>query len=86
MAWDRRRRGPREHASYPDVRERLTEAFKAMRKKGILARQNFSCCTSCGSSELAVMITARGGDPATAKVVVQERCETEGVRVRFTRR
>ena len=53
MAWDRRRRGPREHASYPDVRERLTEAFKAMRKKGILARQNFSCCGGCGSYELA---------------------------------
>ena len=32
---------------------RLTNAFKLMRKAGLLARQNFSCCSNCGGYELA---------------------------------
>ena len=32
---------------------RLDNAFKQMRKSGLLARQNFSCCQTCGCYELA---------------------------------
>lgn len=30
----------------------LTKAFKELRKAGYFARQNFSCCQSCGWSEV----------------------------------
>lgn len=50
-------------------KDRVNAAFKALRKLGYLARQNFACCSSCGSYELGAMITDRGGDPDTAKVV-----------------
>lgn len=33
----------------------LTEAFRLMRKRGLLARQNFSCCQNCGCSEMDTM-------------------------------
>lgn len=32
---------------------RLGSAFRAMRKAGLLARQNFSCCGNCGGYEMA---------------------------------
>jgi hypothetical protein len=37
---------------------RLNVAFAAMRKAGIVARQNFSCCGSCAGYEIATDITA----------------------------
>ena len=33
--------------------DKITSAFKALRKHGYTARQNFSCCSSCAWSELA---------------------------------
>lgn len=30
-----------------EMKERLGRAFRAMRKAGLLARQNFECCSSC---------------------------------------
>ena len=30
------------------LKDKLTEAFKDLRKKGYFARQNFLCCQSCG--------------------------------------
>lgn len=33
-------------------REALKQAFKAIRKHGIAARMNFSCCSSCGHYDL----------------------------------
>jgi hypothetical protein len=50
-------------------KDRVTAAFKELRKRGYTCRQSFTCCGSCGSYELAEMVTARGGDPDTAKVV-----------------
>ena len=47
-----------EHAfdsrTWPQVTDcdRLDAAFKALRKKGIVARQNFSRCQTCGHSEI----------------------------------
>ncbi|MFD7575270.1 DUF6891 domain-containing protein [Streptomyces sp. NPDC059810] len=32
--------------------ERLTRAFEALRESGITARENFTCCRTCGESEI----------------------------------
>jgi hypothetical protein len=40
-------------------RDRLADAFKALRRQGYLARANFSCCGSCGSYELGERLAAR---------------------------
>lgn len=45
--------------SESSVFDKVTEAFKRMRKHGIIARQNFSCCTGCACSELATLLDAR---------------------------
>jgi hypothetical protein len=55
----------------------VTAAFKELRKRGYVCRQSFTCCGSCGSYELAKMVTARGGDPDTAKVVWYHRQDAE---------
>jgi len=34
-------------------RENLSTAFKLMRKAGLIARQNFTCCSSCGGYAMA---------------------------------
>jgi len=34
-------------------KEKLNNAFKLLRKAGLIARQNFGCCGSCGSYEIA---------------------------------
>lgn len=38
--------------------ERLDEAFAELDRQGIVARQNFTCCQSCGHSEIANEIEA----------------------------
>ena len=35
----------------------LNRAFALMRKRGIIARQSFSCCSSCGGYELASLVS-----------------------------
>ena len=44
----------REQASWtaPTDCDRLDAAFAALEKSGIVARQNFSCCGSCGAGEI----------------------------------
>ncbi|MGL4808389.1 MAG: DUF6891 domain-containing protein [Giesbergeria sp.] len=37
---------------------KLNVAFSLMRKAGLVARQNFSCCGSCAASELTTDIVA----------------------------
>ena len=41
-------------ASWPQFThcDRLDAAFAALERKGIVARQNFSCCGTCGSTEI----------------------------------
>lgn len=34
------------------IKQSITKAFNCLRKKGILARQNFLCCQTCGSYDL----------------------------------
>lgn len=41
---------------------RLNLAFKAMRKAGLIARQNFSCCCGCAGYELATAVTDMSAD------------------------
>ncbi len=46
--------------------DKLDAAFAALERKGVVARQNFSCCGNCGSSEIWDEIDAArdAGDPA----------------------
>lgn len=46
--------------------DRLDAAFAALDRKGVIARQNFSCCGNCGSSEIWDEVDAArdAGDPA----------------------
>ena len=41
-------------AEWPEVTDydRLDAAFRSMEAKGIVARQNFTCCGTCGSTEI----------------------------------
>jgi hypothetical protein len=38
--------------AYPTDCDRLDEAFEALNEIGIVARQNFSCCQNCGTTEI----------------------------------
>ena len=40
-------------------REKLTKAFKLLRKEGLIAKQNFSCCGSCASYEIGEQAKTR---------------------------
>ena len=40
------------HKNYNKFKPELLKVFKELRKQGIVARTNFSCCGSCGSYEL----------------------------------
>lgn len=42
-----------QHRTIAENKERLNKAFKLLRKAGLIARQSFGCCGSCGSYELA---------------------------------
>jgi hypothetical protein len=46
--------------------DRLDAAFAALEADGIIARQNFTCCTTCGSSEIweEVRVAQAAGLPA----------------------
>ncbi|MGW0732446.1 DUF6891 domain-containing protein [Streptomyces sp. NPDC002851] len=50
--------------------ERLTRAFTALQEAGITARENFTCCRSCGDSEIA----AEGGPDARGFVYFHSQC------------
>jgi len=46
--------------------DRLDTAFEALQARGILARQNYSCCGSCGVAEIHAEIAAAEQEPARA--------------------
>ncbi|MFC5645245.1 DUF6891 domain-containing protein [Kitasatospora cinereorecta] len=50
--------------------ERLTRAFTALQKAGITARENFTCCRSCGQSEIG----GEGGPNARGFVYFHTQC------------
>lgn len=47
-----RRRYRHDHKDAPEVKARLTEAFKALRKQGYVTRQSYLCCGSCAASAI----------------------------------
>jgi hypothetical protein len=50
-------------------KDRISAAFKALRKLGYVARQNFMCCGSCAGAAIAEDVERKGGNPDTAKSV-----------------
>lgn len=50
-------------------KDKVKAAFKALRKIGYIARQNFLCCSGCANAQLANEVEAKGGDLETAKHV-----------------
>lgn len=36
-----------------EFKEKINKAFRILRKKGYIAKQNFLCCQGCASAELA---------------------------------
>lgn len=40
-----------------DIKARLTKAFRELRREGFIARQNFACCGSCASYEIAKSVS-----------------------------
>ena len=57
-------------AQVPRIKERITRAFAAMRKRGILARQRMPCCQSCSGARIADMLDQRANreDPKKRKI------------------
>lgn len=41
-----------------DLKSKVTKAFRALRKRGIVARRNFKCCGSCASAAIQCEIEA----------------------------
>lgn len=42
-----------------DFKAKMSNAFKAMRSEGLMARQSFSCCRNCAGYELATTLKAK---------------------------
>lgn len=57
-------------ADVPMMKERLSTAFAAMRKRDILARQKLLCCQTCGLSQIQSMLEQRATrkDPKRRKI------------------
>lgn len=49
-------------ATIKDTKLKIAKAFRSLRKKGVLARTNFSCCTTCGNFEMDRDATALAED------------------------
>jgi len=55
--WSHRKRT---HEKYADAKTKVDLLFKALRKKGYIARQNYLCCGSCGAYELGELFSKKG--------------------------
>lgn len=49
------------------AQEKLVRAFALVRKRGVIARQNYLCCTGCASSAIAVEINDKVTKDARVK-------------------
>jgi len=57
-----RNRRYRDHSDFMltnGMKFQLNAAFSAMRKAGLVAKQNFSCCGGCAGSELSTIVAQR---------------------------
>ena len=69
-----------EQASWPAVTDcdRLDAAFAALESRGIVARQNFTCCQSCGHGEIYDEVEgARGAGRAVRGYAFYHQQDTE---------
>lgn len=57
MSYEEKRRA-REEATFAS-QEKLNEAFKLLRKEGLIARQRFSCCRGCAGCEIADEVSGK---------------------------
>ena len=65
----------RDQARWPSVTDcdRLDRAFQELEQRGIVARQNFACCQTCGNSEIGEPIAeARKKGPVKGYVYYHE--------------
>jgi len=46
------------HSNTAELKSRLTEAFKVLRKEGFFARQNFWCCQTCACDDIGTKVEA----------------------------
>jgi len=44
------------HPDYETLKPLIGNAFKTLRRRGLIARQNFMCCSSCAGYDLATRI------------------------------
>jgi hypothetical protein len=42
------------YSTYLDIKRLVLDTFTQLRKLGIIARSNFSCCQNCGCSEISL--------------------------------
>ncbi|MFJ7072783.1 DUF6891 domain-containing protein [Streptomyces sp. NPDC098781] len=59
--------------------ERLTEAFRALEASGITARENFTCCRSCGMAEIGAERQDARGFVFFHQQVVEHAAEGHGL-------
>lgn len=52
-------------------KDKLNAAFALMRKAGLIAKQNFSCCSSCAGYDIATKVTAM---PAKKRAKINGAC------------
>lgn len=53
---------------------RLNDAFRAMRRAGLIARQNYLCCSSCAGAQIAVDIENKIDKDPKAKDKIAGTC------------
>ena len=63
------RRYRHDHKDAPEVKARLTEAFKALRKLGYVTRQSYLCCGSCAAAAIGSKFEEQGVPEANRKAV-----------------
>jgi hypothetical protein len=75
-AWARARE---EQASWPVPTDcdRLDRAFAALERSGIVARQNFTCCQTCGHAEIGDEIAKAQGEPEAVGYAFYHMQDTE---------
>jgi hypothetical protein len=57
-----------------EAKEKLTKAFGLLQKRGLIARQSFSCCGGCASYELATRVAAAVTKDARQKEKIRGVC------------
>lgn len=58
-----------ESPHYGDAKERIGKAFRALRKLGYVARQNYLCCGSCAAYQIGLDLEKKGVGEADRKAV-----------------